>query len=62
MPIKFCSEAYFFRLGVFNTRDSWLKVPPRGLMLRIFMSWINPSTSAGFESANLGWEYSRLYN
>ena len=34
--------------------DPWLKVHPRGLVLRIFMSWKNPLTSAGFEPANLG--------
>ena len=37
-----------------QTRDPQLKVPPRGLVLRIFTSWKNPSTSAGFEPANLG--------
>ena len=31
-----------------------LKVPPGGLVLRIFTSWKNPSISAGFEPANLG--------
>ena len=37
-----------------QTRDLQLKVPPGGLVLRIFTSWKNPSTSAGFEPANLG--------
>ena len=37
-----------------QTRDPQLKVPPRGSVLRIFMSWKNPSTSARFESENLG--------
>ena len=37
-----------------QTRDPQLKVPPWGLVLRIFTSWKNPSTSAGFEPANLG--------
>ena len=40
MPIKFCSEAYFFRLDVLTlksqTRDPQIEVPPRGLVLRIF--------------------------
>ena len=31
-----------------QTRDPQLKVPPRGLVLRIFMSWKNPSTSASY--------------
>ena len=37
-----------------QTRDPQLKVRPGGLVLRIFTSWKNPSTSAGFEPANLG--------
>ena len=37
-----------------QTRDPQLKVPPGGLVLRIFTSWKNPSTSAGFEPANIG--------
>ena len=37
-----------------QTRDSQLKVPPIGLGLMIFTSWKNPSTSTGFETANLG--------
>ena len=36
-----------------QTRDSQLKVPPGGLVLRIFTSWKNPSNSARFEPANL---------
>ena len=31
-----------------------LEVPPGGLVLRIFTSWKNPSTSVGFEPAKLG--------
>ena len=38
----------------FQTREPQLKVNPGGLVLRIFTSWKNPSTSAGFEPANLG--------
>ena len=34
--------------------DCQLKVTPGGLVLRIFMSWKNPSTSARFEPTNLG--------
>ena len=37
-----------------QTWDLQLKVPPGGLVLRIFTSWKNPSTSAGFVPANLG--------
>ena len=37
-----------------QTRDPQLKVPPGGLVLRIFTSWKNPSTSVVFEPANLG--------
>ena len=37
-----------------QSRDPQLKVPPGGLVLRIFTSWKNPSTSVGFEPANLG--------
>ena len=58
MPIKFCSEGYFlsglrfFNEPEFSDSDPQLKVPPGGIVLRIFTSWKNPSTSAGFESAN----------
>ena len=43
MLIKFCSEAYFFRLEVLNepeiqTRDPQLKVLPGELVLRIYTS------------------------
>ena len=38
----------------FQTRDLQLKVPPGGLVLRIFTSWKNSSTSVGFEPANFG--------
>ena len=55
MPIKFCSEAWGCLTSLKSqTRDPQLKVPPRGLVLRIFMSWKNPLTSVGFEPANLG--------
>ena len=37
-----------------QTRDPQHKVSPGGLLLRIFKSWKNASTSAGFEPANLG--------
>ena len=55
---EFCSETYFQAWGSLTglksqTRDPQLKVPPGGLVLRIFTSWKNPSTSAGFEPANL---------
>ena len=36
-----------------QTRASRLKVASGGLVLRIFKSWKNPSTSVGFESSNL---------
>ena len=36
-----------------QTWDPEPKVSPGGLVLRIFTSWKNPSTSAGFELANL---------
>ena len=44
MPIKFCLEAFFSGLRFFNEpeisdSDSQLKVPPGGLVLRIFMPW-----------------------
>ena len=44
----------FFKSLKFQIRDPQLKVPPGGLWLRIFPSWKNPSTSAGFEPANFG--------
>ena len=56
MSIKFCSDAYFFQAcGSLTslksqTQDPRLKVPPGGLVLRIFTSWKNLSTSAWFES------------
>ena len=42
--LRFCNEPDI----------SELQVPPGGRVLRIFMSWKNPSTSPGFEPANLG--------
>ena len=45
MPIKFCSNAYFFQAWgsltslKSQTRDLRLKVPPGGLVLRTFTSW-----------------------
>ena len=60
MPIKFLTEAYFFQAWgsltrlKSQTRDPQLKVPPGGLVLRIFMSWKNPLTSAWSEPVNLG--------
>ena len=42
MPIKFCSEVYFFQASSSlkslkaQTRDPQLKIPPGGLVLRIF--------------------------
>ena len=62
MPIKFCSETYFFFQAwgsltslKSQTRDPQLKLPPGGLVLRIFTSWKkNPSTLVRFEPANLG--------
>ena len=44
----------FFNEPEISTRDPQLKVSPGGLVLRIFTSWKNPSTSAAFELANLG--------
>ena len=48
---------YFSGLRFFNEpeiSDSGPpKVPPGGLVLRIFTSWKSPSTSVGFEPANL---------
>ena len=37
-----------------QTREPQLKVPSGGHVLKIFTSWKNPSTSAGFEPAHLG--------
>ena len=55
VPIKFWSDVYFQAWGSLTslTMDPQLKIPPGGLVLSIFMSWKNPSTSAGFEPANL---------
>ena len=36
-----------------QTRDPQLKVSPPRIVLRIFTSWKNPSTSAGFEPTSL---------
>ena len=59
MKIKFCWGLFFQAWDSLTslksqTRDPQLKVPLGGLLLRIFMSWKNPSTSAGLEPANLG--------
>ena len=57
--LNFAQRPVFSGLRFFNEpeiSDSWpqLIVPPGGLVLRIFTSWKNQSTSAGFEPANLG--------
>ena len=59
MPINFLLRGLFFQAWgsltslKSQTRDPQIEVPPGGLVLRIFTSWKNPSTSAGFEPANL---------
>ena len=55
MPIKFCSEAYFFRLEVINEpKISDLGPQAWSPSWRTFTSWKNLSTSVGFEPTNLG--------
>ena len=44
----------FFNKPEISDSGPQLKVPTGGLVLRIFTSWKYPSTSAGFEPANLG--------
>ena len=58
MPINFSQRPIFQAWGSLTslksqTRDPDPKVPPGGLVLRIFTSWKNDSTSAGFEPASL---------
>ena len=57
--LNFAQRHFFSGLRFFNEpeiSDSGvqLKIPPGGLVLRIFTSWKNPSTSVGFEPVNLG--------
>ena len=57
--LNFAQRPIFLGLRFFNKPEisdsgPQLIVPPGGLVLRIFTSWKNPSTSAGFERANLG--------
>ena len=47
--INLQDRAWNFRLG-----NPQIKVLPGGLVLRIFTSWKNPSTSTGFEPVNFG--------
>ena len=44
----------FNKPEISDSRPPQLKVPPGGLVLRIFTSWKNPSPSARFEPVNLG--------
>ena len=57
--LNFAQRPIFSGLRIFNEPEisdsgSQLKVPPGRLVLRISTSWKNPSTSVGFEPANLG--------
>ena len=58
--LNFVQRPIFSGLRIFNEPEisdsgpPQVKVPPVGLLLRIFTSWKNPSTSARFEPANLG--------
>ena len=59
MPIKFCSEAYFSGLRFFNEPEISDSAPSaQSLSRRTCAQDVydlkNPSTSAGFETANLG--------
>ena len=57
----FSSLRFFNDLHIYSQiRDPQLKAPPGGLVLRIFTSSKNPSTSAGFEPANLGSRYEHV--
>ena len=71
--LNFAQRPIFSGLRFFNEPEisdsgPQLKVPPRRLVLKIFTSWKNPSTLAGFEPANLGsrdehvtpWHWGRL--
>ena len=54
--LKFAQRPIFSGLRFWNLRleTPGIKVPPGGLLLRIFTSWKNPSTSARFEPMYLG--------
>ena len=55
--LNFAQMPIFSGLRFFNESEiseSQLKVPPEGLVLRIFTSWKNPLISAGFKPATLG--------
>ena len=57
--LNFAQRPFFQALGSLTslksqTGDSQVKVPPGGLVLRIFTPWKSSSTLAGFEPANLG--------
>ena len=59
MPIKFYWGLIFQAWGSLTsleslTREPQLKVPPGGLVLKIFTSWKNSLISAVFEPANFG--------
>ena len=56
--LNFDQRPIFSGLRLFNEPEisdsgSQLKIPPGGLVLKIFTSWKNPSTSAGFEPASM---------
>jgi hypothetical protein len=57
MATEFCLRSIFFhavnlRHGTDETDD--FTSPPKEVVLRIFITLKNPSSSAGFEPANLG--------
>ena len=54
MPITFCSDANFFRLEVLKRAWNLRLWTPSLKSLPEDWSWKNPSTSDGFEPANLG--------
>ena len=54
MPIKFFQAIDSLTRLKSQTQDPQLEVPPGGFVLRTFYVLKNPSTSAGFEFANLG--------
>ena len=60
--LNFARRPIFSGLRFFNEPE--ILDPPGGLVLRIFTSWENPSTSAGFEPTDLGsrtkWRLSEL--
>jgi hypothetical protein len=55
MAAEFCLQSIYFMLVNLRYGTNGFTSPPKEVVLRIFITLKNPSSSAGFEPANLGY-------